>query len=154
MNHASGVLRVVQLASDRNADELNKVLADYICIPWISFGKDKQPKVSFDAVDPSYEILHYHPETPRLCRFPAEEVMAVLSVLQLAQAGYLDELRVCPICDEAYVAIKPDQKTCSAKCSKRLYASHPEERKRRAAAARAKYDGLFGVPKKRRVKGR
>jgi predicted nucleic acid-binding Zn ribbon protein len=145
------VLRVVKLATDRNSAELNKVLADYICIPWISFAQDERPKVRFGAVDPSYEILHYQPETPRLCRFPAEEVMAVLSVLQLAQAGYLDELRVCPICGEAFVAIKAAQKTCSAKCSKRRHATTPEERKRRSAAARARYDLTFGVPKKRKA---
>jgi hypothetical protein len=146
------VLTVVKLASDHNSVELNKILTDYICTPWVSFGKENQPEVRFGAVDPSYEVLHCHPEIPRLCRFPAEEVMAVLSVLQLAQAGFLDSLRLCPMCGEAYIATKGNQKTCSAKCSKRRYARTPEERTRRAEAARAKYDRTFGVPKKRRSK--
>ncbi|MGO8759670.1 MAG: hypothetical protein ACLQG3_16255 [Terracidiphilus sp.] len=143
------VCRVVQMVSRRETAELNRILADYICIPWVGCGKEDRLEVRFDSVDPSYEILHGHPEIPRLCRFPAEEVMAVLSVLHLAQAGFLHKLRVCPICRVAFISSK---RTCSTKCSKRLYASTPKERARRAAVARAKYDRLFGVPKRRRAK--
>lgn len=148
------VIRVVKLATARNGAELNKVLADYICTPWISFAQDKRPQVRFGAVDPPYENLHYQPETTRLSRFPAEEVMAVLSVLHLAQAGYLDQLRVCPICGQAFIGARNQPKTCSSKCSKRRHASTPEEKKRRADAARARYDRLFGVPRRRRAQGR
>ncbi len=145
------VLRVVRMVSRRETAELNRVLADYICTPWVSCGKKDRLEVRFDAVDPSYEILHGHPEIPRLCRFPAEEVTAVLAVLHLAQAGFLYKLRACEICNTAFIAIKRDQRTCSSECSKLRYARTPQERKRRAAAARAKYDRTFGVPKKRRA---
>jgi hypothetical protein len=152
------VLQVFRMASECQITELNSVLADYICTPWVRCGKENRLEVRFDAVDLCYEDLHDHQEISRLGRFPAEEVDAVLSVLYFVQAGLLHKLRICEICTEVFIARKSDQATCSTPCSNRRYAITPKERARRAAAQRAKYalqhSSLEFRQKKREIKRR
>ena len=61
-----------------------------------------------------------------------EEHGAVEEVLDLAEAGELDRLRQCGFCERWFMASRPDQLYCTAKCSGKR---HRQERKESGKAA-------------------
>lgn len=136
------VFRVIQLALERNVEALNEAVGRYICVPYVSILPHESNNlllrlVPADASDANYYTLH--PDEARLSPFPTGEVSAVLAVLELAQAGFLHQLKSCGQCKDRFFPDRPKQNNCSKECSKRAYSKTPKEKKRRAAAARKRY---------------
>jgi hypothetical protein len=134
------VLRIIQLASERNTPALNKAIEQYVCVPYVMDLPQEGNSLLLHLVpadDSEYCALH--PDTPRLSPFPTGEVSAVLAVLELAQAGFLHQLKSCGQCKQMFFPGRGKQTNCSTECSKRAYSKTPKEKARRAAAARKRY---------------
>ena len=64
------------------------------------------------------------------------------SVLMLLRSGELTNVRECETCGKYFLAVRKDQRFCPGKnglCLKMAFARKPEERIKRAAAARKRY---------------
>jgi hypothetical protein len=162
----------MRLVAERNASAINEAVRHYIFVPYVIFPLedegllleqshaargdpptfvDTEGKLLQDPLPgPSFESTH--PDSPIMSPYPAGEGRAVVAILELAQAEFLEHLTPCGDCGQLFFPTRREQKNCSTRCSKRAFAKTPADRERRARNARNKYDLTFGVPKQRKKK--